>query len=382
MAIKKENDGTYMVDVSFGTHNGKRIRKRKKGIKTKKEAQEIEAKMRNNDTFENKIINYKFNEIYLKYINDCKIEIEKGNMRKSTLDSKICIFEKHIVPYFKNYFINKIYKTDILNFQQKISQKKNLRNSKQNLSIGTLRKIYKQLNAFFEYCLQEEFIYSNPCRKVNNFKNEKQEKEFLTLDEFSKLINIIENTRDKTILHLLFFSGIRISELLGLKLDTIILNVDNPYIKICNTYHKGEIREYAKTEDSKDIVFIDENTKNVLIEYINSKDFKDYNSNYLFPSLDSKSGILSEKAVGNMIKKYCVIANIDKKITCHTFRHSHVAMLIDMGLTLEDIKNRVRHASIKTTSDEYGHMYDSRKKEIANSIANYVQNHSKNSILE
>ncbi len=374
MAIRKEKNGTYTVDVNL-TINGKYVRTRKKGIKSKKEAQEIAAKIRNDKEVQTKKIHTTFKEIYLKYISYCKIEIEKGNMRKTTLDSKISIFEKHIIPFFNKYSIQAITKNDILEFQKELSKTKNIRNSEHTLANGTIRKIYKQLNAFFEYCFQEEYITVNPCSKVNNFKKEKKEKEYLTIEEFYKLVENINSIRDITIIYLLFFSGIRISELLGLSLDKINLNNEEPFIEILNTCHKGEIREYAKTDDSQDIIYIDETTNEILLKYINSNEFNSYNSNYLFPSRESKCGILSERAVGDMIKKYCKQAGINKHITPHSFRHSHVAMLMDMGMNLEDIKNRVRHSSIKTTSDEYGHMYNSRKKELVLNITNYVKSH-------
>lgn len=377
MAIIKEKSGTYMVDVSLGSNNGKRIRIRRKGIKKLKDAQDIEAKIRNNKEIETKKINITFKDIYLKYINSCKIEIEKGNMRKASLESKTSVFEQHILPFFSKYLISNITKNDILEFQEVLVSKKCVRDSKKNLSNATLRKIHKQLSAFFEYCLKEEEynIFYNPCKKVNNFKKEKKEKEYLTIDEFYSLTSNVDNIRDNIIIYLLFFSGIRISELLGLSLDSINLTSDTPYIKISETCHKGEIREYAKTDDSQDIVYIDNNMKKMLLEYINSDEFKKYNSKYLFPSIESKCGVLSEKAVGNMIKKYCIKSNINKHITPHNFRHSHAAMLIDMGQTLEDIKDRLRHASIKTTSDEYGHMYNSRKKELVMNMTSYINDH-------
>lgn len=378
MAIIKEKNGTYKVDVSLGFVNGKRIRKRKKGIKKLKDAQKIEADFRKYDKNNTEIKKEKmsFTDAYSKYIEYCYIEFSKGNIRNTTINSKKCIFNIHIIPFFKLYLINDIKKEDILKFQEKLTTTINSRSRNKHLSNGTIRKIYKQLNVFFEYCLKEEIIYFNPCKRVANFKKEKKEKEYLTLEEFNKLIKQLNKKRDLAIAYLLFFSGIRVSELLGLNLDDITLNTESPYINICNTYYNGEIRPYAKTDASSGIVFLDETTQSILSDYIASDEFHVYNSNYLFPSNDSKCGIMTAKAVGNILKKASINANITKNITPHSFRHSHVAMLIDMGMNLEDIKDRVRHKSIRTTSDEYGHMYNSRKKELVVNITKYIKNHS------
>lgn len=373
MAIRKEKDGTYTIDVSMGYRNGKRLRIRKKGIKKLKEAQEIETDIRNERTGYIKRKRMTFKEAYLQYKSNCEIEQEKGNYRATTIDSKNSIFENHILPFFSNFYLDEITKDIILKFQKLITEKTNIRCKSQKLSNGTTRKIYKQLHAFFEYCSNEDIIINSPCKGINNFKVEKKEKEFLTYDEFLCLLSNVDNIRDKTILILLFFTGLRISELLGLTLDNIKLDEKDSFLKITQTCHKGEIRPYTKTDESRDIVYLDEQTRESLINYINSDYYKNYNSNYLFPSLDSKCGVLSEKAINNMIKKYSQESGISKNIGCHTFRHSHVAFLISMGVNLEDIKYRVRHSSIKTTSDEYGHMYDSRKKEVANNITKYIE---------
>ena len=252
---------------------------------------------------------------------------------------------------------------------------KNIRGKKLELSNGTIRKVYKQLHAFFEYCVKEEYISTNPCDRVNNFKKEKKEKEYITLEEYNKIIKCISNQRDITIVRLLFFTGIRISELLGLSVDKVYINDTEAYIKVENTFYNGEIRQYAKTDNTQGIRYIDNDTKNILIAYMASEEFLSYKSKYLFPSRESKSNIITAKAVGNMIKKACKEANINKNITPHSFRHGHVAMLIDVGMNLEDIKDRVGHKSIRTTSDEYGHMYNSRKKELVNNIENYINSH-------
>ena len=376
MAIRKELDGTYTVDVSFGSYNGKRERIRKKGIEKRKDAIKIEADIVKNhkkiSTFHSE--NLTFKEIYLKYIEYCKIEVNKGNLRSTTINSKNSIFKYHILPFFEKIKVNNITKNDILKFQKVIYNKNTIR-SKTQLTNGTIRKIYKQLHAFFEYCVKEEYISNNPCDKVNNFKKEKKEKEYITLEEYNKIINNIHNQRDLTIVRILFFTGIRISELLGLSIDKICINEYEAYIKIENTYYNGEIRQYAKTDSTQGIRYIDNETKSILLAYMASSEFLDYNSEYLFPSKDSKCNIITAKAVTNMIKKACKDAGITKNITPHSFRHGHVAMLIDAGMNLEDIKDRVGHKSIRTTSDEYGHMLNSRKKEVVNNLENYINNH-------
>ena len=377
MAIRKEKNGTYSVDVSFGSYNGKRIRIRKKGIEKRKDAIKIEAEIVKNHKNTNCSIkeNLTFKEIYLKYIDNCNIEVNKGNLRNSTINSKNSIFKYHILPYFEKVKVNTITKNDILRFQKQLYTTKNIRNKKLELSNGTIRKVYKQLHAFFEYCVKEEYISLNPCDRVNNYKKEKKEKEYITLEEYNSLIKYINNKRDLTIVRLLFFTGIRISELLGLSIEKIHLSDTESYLNISNTYYNGELREYAKTDNTQGLRYIDKGTANILIDYINSEEFKSYNTKYLFPSKDAESGIMTAKAVGNMIKKVCKLAYINKNITPHSFRHGHVAMLIDAGMNLEDIKDRVGHKSIRTTSDEYGHMYNSRKKEVVSNIEKYINLH-------
>lgn len=178
-----------------------------------------------------------------------------------------------------------------------------------------------------------------------------------------------------------FYSGLRIGELLGIKQKNIYIdenNLSNSYIDVTSTYYNGEIREHTKTEESNRRIYLDEFTIKAFSIY---KEYEEkcgqYNSNnYLFSSKKSKCGILSDSAIRDIIKKYLKLANIDKHITPHTFRHSHVALLIAMGKQLEDIKHRLGHKDIKTTSNEYGPMYEDNKILLVQDMTNFVKKHT------
>ena len=376
MAIKKQNDGTYMVDVSMGADVlGNRTRIRKKGIKTYTEAEQIEADLikqkKDKKTIKNNLL---VKEVYTEYIDDFERKIAENSKKTNTTRTKKSVFENHIIPHLGDIKITKITEEHIEKIHEIWKNEKGTR-TKDNQKNATLIKYHKQLSAFLNWCVKKKYITYNPAREIGNFKKEKKEQEYLTIEEFVQLMKSITDVRDKFIITLLFYCGLRIGELLGIKKENFRINENEPFLYIKNTWSNGVVYDETKTESSYDKIYLDEFSINAYQEYHQHyKNFDFYNeSDFLFPSSKSKGKILSDTAIRDMIKKYMKESGITKKITPHKFRHSCAALLIAMGMQLEDIKDRLRHSSIKTTSDVYGHMYDTRKKSTANSMSNFVK---------
>ena len=189
-----------------------------------------------------------------------------------------------------------------------------------------------------------------------------------------KLLSIIDNIRDLLIIQLLFYTGVRVSELLGLSTDSIITTEQGTSLNITETYYKGKIRQKAKTDEAMDDLFLDNITVETYNEFLEYRKNNNITSKYLFANNRGKCEVIGDRAIRDMLKKYLKLANIDKNITPHKLRHSHAALLIYMGKTLEDIKTRLRHKDIRTTSNEYGHMYKERKISLANELTDF-RNH-------
>lgn len=378
---KHKTKGIYAVN--FKLHNkiyNTDPKVRKTNFKTIKEAQSFIAKKR--VEFEEQGIPQPkktelFKDVFDAYIKECELEVRKGKLAESTVDGKKTIFKNQILPKLGNVKIAEISEEHINKFHDDLLSMNCLREKDKKLANQTHIKVHKQLSAFLNYCVRKRLITYNPAGVVGNIKKEKKkEREYLTEKEVETLLSVVDNIRDFFIIELLFYTGLRISELLGLSIDSIITTDEGTSLNITETYYKGKIRPYAKTDESMDDLFLDDITVETYKVFLEYRKKNNITSKYLFANNRGKCEVIGDKAIRDMIKKYLKLAGIDKNITPHKLRHSHAAYLMNMGKTLEDIKKRLRHSDIRTTSNEYGHMYKERKILLANDITRLRTKHN------
>ena len=153
--------------------------------------------------------------------------------------------------------------------------------------------------------------------------------------------NTLVGLQDKSILELLYTTGIRVSELCGLN----ILDVDDNQIKILGKGGKERVVPVSKqTIKSIDLYLerrCNENAVNNCPLFINKKQVR-----------------IKRFFVWNIVKKYKILANIEKNIYPHTFRHSYATHLLETGADLRIIQELLGHSSISTT-DKYTHISQS-----------------------
>jgi len=376
---KHKTNGTYAVILPlYDKLYNKRVKKRKTNLKTIKEAQNFiaEERVKFNEQDNQPKKTGLFKDVFASYIKECELEVKKGNLAESTVDGKKTLFKNQILPKLGNVKIAEITEEHIYKFHNDLLSMTCLREKDKALGNQTLIKIHKQLSAFLNYCVKKRLITYNPAGVVGNFKKIRKDKEYLTEKEVEKLLSVIDNIRDLFIIELLFYTGLRISELLGLSIDSIVIKEEGTSLNITETYYKGKIRPYAKTDESMDDLFLDEVTVETYKAFLEYRKENNITSKYLFANNRGKCEVIGDKAIRDMIKKYLKLAGIEKNITPHKLRHSHAALLINMGKTLEDIKKRLRHKDIRTTSNEYGHMYKERKISLANDITNLRTKHN------
>ncbi len=167
---------------------------------------------------------------------------------------------------------------------------------------------------------------------------------FLTLKEVETILGIPNlktpiGIRDRAILELLYATGIRVSELVNLKLTD--LNLDSGFLKC---FGKG---------GKERIVLLGRSAKECIERYLNKvrpeNNKSEIKSEILFLGSKKAKERLSRQAVWQMIKAYAYKARIKKKITPHTFRHSFATHLLEGGADLRIVQELLGHADIATT---------------------------------
>ena len=148
--------------------------------------------------------------------------------------------------------------------------------------------------------------------------------------------------REKTIIMLLYGSGLRVSELVSLKLNNLFL--DEGFIKVVGKGNKERLVHIG----GKTIKQI-----NTYIENFRDDNANHNSQNYLI--LNQRGGSLSRVSVFNLIKKLAIFAGIKKTISPHTLRHSFATTLIEAGANLRAVQQMLGHESI-TTTEIYTHL--------------------------
>ena len=157
--------------------------------------------------------------------------------------------------------------------------------------------------------------------------------------------------RDKAILTLLYASGLRVSELINLKLQSIIL--DAGFLRIMGKSSKERLVPIGS--------FSILNVKNYLNNLRSGMSKKGKSNGFLF--LNKNGSKLSRMAIWNIINHNCIIAGVNKKVSPHVFRHSFATHLIEGGADLRAVQEMLGHTDISTTQI-YANMDKTYLKEI------------------
>ncbi len=232
-----------------------------------------------------------------------------------------------------------------------------------NYKKTTVARKIASLRTFYKYLYRERKVDSNPAMNLNNPKRPKSLPKFLTPDEVE---NILNNTkietpagyRNRTILELLWATGMRISELSGLNFGD--LNLEN-----------NEIRVFGKGSKER-IILITDRAKNYLERYIETarplipKGFPVPPQNEDSPVFINNTGYrLQTRTVRNAINEIVEKINLPKHVTPHVFRHSFATHLIENGADLRIVQELLGHASISNTQI-YTHVSTQHLKEVYN----------------
>lgn len=241
---------------------------------------------------------------------------------------------------------------EYLHFIQKFNYKKT-----------TVARKIASLRTFYKYLYRERKVDSNPAMNLTNPKRPKSLPKFLTPDEVEQILNNTKietpaGYRNRTILELLWATGMRISELSGLNFGD--LNLEH-----------NEIRVFGKGSKER-IILVTDRAKNFLERYIESaralipKGFPAPDTSENSPVFINNTGYrLQTRTVRNVINEVVEKINLPKHVTPHVFRHSFATHLIENGADLRVVQELLGHASISNTQI-YTHVSTQHLKDVYN----------------
>ncbi|MGM1054514.1 MAG: site-specific tyrosine recombinase XerD [Bacteroidota bacterium] len=216
------------------------------------------------------------------------------------------------------------------------------------LNARSQSRIISGLKSFFNYMVFEGYRESNPMELIETPKIGKKLPDTLSISEIDELIAAIdlnkkEGERNKAILETLYGCGLRVSELINLRISDLYFK--EGFIKVTG---KGEKQRFVPIGDT---------TQNLISEYLeNSRADVPVNKNasdILF--LNRRGNMLTRAMIFTIVKNLSKAANFQKNISPHTFRHSFATHLLENGADLRAIQQMLGHESI-TTTEIYMHV--------------------------
>lgn len=205
----------------------------------------------------------------------------------------------------------------------------------------TISRSIASMKAFFGYFCKKNVIDTNPAATLKSPKIVKKTPDTLTVREIDALLkqpskNTPKELRDKSMLELLYATGMRVTELITLKTDDV--NIKLEYI-ICHDRKKDRVIPFGSE------------AKKALIEYLeNGREYllgEKKNSHILYPNCSG--GEMSRQGFWKLIKAYGKKAGIKSELTPHTLRHSFASHLVENGADLKSVQEMLGHSDISTT---------------------------------
>jgi len=230
---------------------------------------------------------------------------------------------------------------------------KELKEKRNDKATSVSRKI-SAIRGFYKYLVNESVIDNNYFDLLVLPKKEKKLPRYFEYKELEELFNVSDLTttlgqRDRLILELLYATGIRVSELVNIKIDDIDIN--NNKIKILGKGNKERI------------VYFENVCKKILNMYLKDgyKELNKYNNEYLM--LNNQGNKLTTRGVRYILDKLIRETSLNKKISPHMIRHSFATHLLNEGCDLLSVQELLGHESLSATN-VYTHITNDRIKDI------------------
>ncbi|MBM7584422.1 integrase/recombinase XerD [Bacillus pakistanensis] len=276
--------------------------------------------------------------------------VEKG-LAKNTLVSYQRDL-KHYIQFLENVeelkSLNDVKRINIVQFLGYLKD--------QNKSSKTIARHVASIRSFHQFLLRDKVTDQDPSVHLDSPQMERTLPKVLSLEEVEALLEAPNDStplglRDKAMLEILYATGIRVSELIGLQIDDVHLTMG--FVRCIGKGNKERIIPIGKT------------AINVLENYLeNGRQklrSKKHHDDSLFLNHHGKG--LSRQGFWKILKGLSIEARIEKKLTPHTLRHSFATHLLENGADLRAVQEMLGHADISTTQI-YTHVTKTRLKDV------------------
>ena len=281
----------------------------------------------------------KYLEEYLKYLKYQK------NYSQETIDS----YEEDLVEFFdflkrEDIDVLKVKYDDIRFYLMELDEKKN--------KASTVSRKLSSLRGFYKYLINQDYIDNNPFTLIKTPRKEKKLPRFFYYNELEEMFNSIDisnalGQRNRLILEVLYASGVRVSELVNIK----VKDINDEEIKVLGKGNKERITR------------IGDYAREILDLYLSEGylELNKKNSEYLFLNKDGDK--LTTRGIRYILDQIIKNTNVNKKISPHMLRHSFATHLLNEGCDILSVQELLGHESLTATAI-YTHVTTDRLKDV------------------
>ena len=362
MAVRQEKnkkkwtkDGKcWYYDIYYKNEYGERKEIKSRLFKLKKEAEQAQRDKLNelNDSKYNDQ-NISFNDAFNDWLNyrskRIKVTTNYGDEKR---------VNRHILDFFNGYNLHSINISTINKWLDYMNTK--------GLKLTYINQIIRLFKDMLNFCVdyynfdKKIAMYLQPYKAETSDKVRDSRWNFWTYNDFDKFINVVDNEYHYLIFNFMYFTGMRLGEVIALKWKDIDLNKKTVNIeKTFTTKVKGKAWDLLdpKTKNSIRIIDIDDELVKLLKNhYEREKKIYDFNDEmFVFGNVKH----LGESTLRRWLNNYIELSNV-KTITPHGFRHSHVSFLINLGADSRDVAERIGD-TVQVVEETYYHMFPEKK---------------------
>jgi tyrosine recombinase XerC len=227
--------------------------------------------------------------------------------------------------------------------------------NEQDYSKSTTARKLATLRSFYKFCLRRSYVEANPLASIRTPKQERRLPKFLDVEKINVLLNTPDDTtllgsRDRAMLEIMYSTGIRVSELVGLNIADI--DFAGQCVRV-----RGKGRKQRQTPIGPTALTA---INNYLDRRKNDAKAATFDPEALFVNKHGQR--LSTRSVRRKLDKYLVMAGLDPTISPHTLRHSFATHMLNNGADLRSVQELLGHQSLSTTQI-YTHLTAKKLKE-------------------
>ena len=351
--MKAERDpktGKWLIQYRYKDWTGRNVKSTKRGFKTKREAEEWLRAFLLKQT---RSFDMKFSDFVIIYMDDMK-----NRLREHTLINKRYVIEDKLIPYFGERRMNEITVADVRTWQNHLIQ--------QGYAPTYLRTIHNHLSTIFNFAVRYYNLQENPCAKAGCIgKNHAEEMKIWTKEEFQKFSDCLMDKRLSWLsFQILFWTGMRIGELLALTFDDVDL--------IARTITINKSYQRLHGEDAITPPKTPKSNRVISIPPFLAEDIQDYIQSLYVYETDDRLLPVTKNFLESEMRRGVKLGGV-KKIRIHDTRHSHASLLIELGFSPKEIAERLGHENVETTLNTYSHLYPNRQERLANRLDSYYR---------